>query len=61
MNALARNAGGLWIAVGAGAGTVLGVAAGFASVGLALGVVAGIAAGLIARRGSREPSLRRTR
>ena len=61
MNALARNSGGLWIAVGAVAGTALGVAFGFASVGLAVGVVAGIAAGFLARRGSRPPALRRTR
>ena len=59
MNALARNAGGLWIAVGAGVGTALGVATGFASVGLALGVAAGIVAGFLVRRHSREPSLRR--
>ena len=50
MNALARNAGGLWIAIGAVAGTAVGVVLGYASVGLALGVIAGIAAGFVARR-----------
>jgi hypothetical protein len=50
MNALARNAGGLWIAVGAGAGTAVGVALDFASVGLAIGVVLGIIGVLLVRR-----------
>lgn len=50
MNTLARNAGGLWIAAGAGAGTALGMALGYASVGLALGFLGGIAAACIVRR-----------
>jgi hypothetical protein len=45
MNVLARNAGGLWIAVGVALGTALGLAVGYASIGLALGAVAGVVAG----------------
>jgi hypothetical protein len=50
MNTLARNAGGLWIAAGAGVGTALGVVLGYASLGLAAGVVLGIAVACVARR-----------
>jgi len=50
MLALARNAGGLWIAVGTVAGTAIGVVAGFASVGLAAGLVLGLLGGALARR-----------
>jgi hypothetical protein len=50
MNALARNAGGLCIAVGACAGIIGGAALGFASVGLAIGVTLGIVGGFLARR-----------
>jgi hypothetical protein len=49
MNTLSRN-GGLWIAVGTGAGALIGVVLGMASVGLALGFVLGIAGGYLARR-----------
>jgi len=50
MLALARNAGGLWIAVGTVAGTAIGLVAGFASLGLAAGLVVGLLGGAIARR-----------
>ncbi len=50
MNALARNAGGLWIAIGACAGIAGGAVLGFASVGLAIGVALGIVVGFLARR-----------
>ena len=50
MLALARNAGGLWIAVGTVAGTAIGVATGFASLGLAGGFVLGLLGGALARR-----------
>jgi hypothetical protein len=50
MNMLARNAGGLWIAVGTGLGIAAGAALGVASVGLAIGLTLGIAAGCLARR-----------
>ena len=49
MNVLARNAGGLCIAVGSAAGTLLGVLVGYAWVGLALGVTGGIVAGFLTR------------
>jgi hypothetical protein len=50
MITLARNAGGLWIAIGTGIGTAVGVTVGYASVGLAVGVAVGVVAGLLARR-----------
>jgi len=50
MNMLARNAGGLWIAVGTGIGIAAGAALGAASVGLAIGLTLGITAGCLARR-----------
>ena len=49
MNTLARS-GGLWIAVGTGAGAALGVALGVASVGLAVGLLLGILGSYLARR-----------
>src|SRR4030095_5723477 len=56
MNALAKNAGGLWIAAGSAAGTLVGVLLGYASVGLALGVAAVHVAGFIARREIPRPA-----
>jgi hypothetical protein len=50
MNMLARNAGGLWIAVGTGIGIAAGAGLGVASVGLAIGLALGIAAGCLVRR-----------
>jgi hypothetical protein len=58
MFTLARNAGGLWIAVGTGFGIAIGAALGFASVGLALGVALGVGAGFLTRR-PRDLVLRR--
>jgi hypothetical protein len=58
MFTLARNAGGLWIALGTGIGTATGVALGYASVGLALGVALGVAAAALVR-GPRDVALRR--
>jgi len=47
MNALQQRFAGLWLVVGIGAGTALGVVTGFDAVGLALGAVGGIVAGVI--------------
>lgn len=58
MFTLARNASGLWIAVGTGIGTALGAMLGYASIGLALGVGLGVAAGFLTRS-PREALLRR--
>ena len=49
MNTLSRN-GGLWIAVGTGAGALIGVMLGVASVGLGLGFLLGIVGSYLARR-----------
>ena len=53
MNALQQRFAGVWLIVGIGAGTALGVATGFGSIGLALGTLGGIVAGALVghRRG----------
>ena len=45
MNGLQQRFAGLWLIVGIGVGTALGVATGFGSIGLALGTLAGMVTG----------------
>lgn len=47
MNALQERFAGVWLIVGIGVGTVLGVATGFDAIGLALGAIGGIVAGAV--------------
>jgi hypothetical protein len=47
MNALQQRFAGVWLIVGIGVGTSLGVAAGFGSIGLAVGTIGGILAGAV--------------
>jgi hypothetical protein len=53
MNALQERFSGLWLVVGIGVGTALGVATGYDAIGLALGAAAGIFVGAVVgnRRG----------
>jgi hypothetical protein len=52
MNAMQERFSGLWLIVGLGGGTALGVATGYDAIGLALGAIVGILAGAI--HGSRR-------
>ena len=47
MNALQERFAGVWLIVGIGSGTALGVATGFDAIGLALGALGGIVAGAV--------------
>jgi hypothetical protein len=48
MNALQERFNGLWLVVGLGLGTALGIATGYDAIGLALGAAAGIFLGALA-------------